>query len=104
MIQIIESVTEQNVNHASDFLVLEQQNNNFELANLKKLQQDCMSVTEKIEQLIKIEHDMTFYVQQKTLTKDYLETDSMPTMIGPNKMGELSLLNKLLKLFNPNTA
>ncbi|XP_071123839.1 transcription intermediary factor 1-beta-like [Mytilus edulis] len=53
LIRIIESVTEQNVNRASDFLILEQLNLNYEIANLKKLKRDCRSVTETIEQVIK---------------------------------------------------
>ncbi|CAC5413598.1 unnamed protein product [Mytilus coruscus] len=88
LIRMIESVTEQTVNRASDFLILEQQNIAFELAKIKKLQKDCTSVTDRIEQLTKIEHDMTFYVQQKSLTKEKTETDSIPMIIGPNKIGE----------------
>ncbi|VDI52068.1 Hypothetical predicted protein [Mytilus galloprovincialis] len=86
LIGIIESVTEQNVNRASDFLILEQQNLTYEIANLKKLQRDCRSFTETIEQLMKIKHDMTFYVQHESLTKDKVETDSITTIKDTNKI------------------
>lgn len=88
LIRIIESVTEKNVNRASDFLVFEQDKITNETANLKKLKRDCISVTETIEQLIKIKHDMTFYVQHEGLTKHKLDTDSIPKIKEQNKIEE----------------
>lgn len=90
LLRIIKSVAEQNVNRATDFLTNEQQGMNFELAKLKKIQKDYSSMTEKIDQLVQIEHDMTFYVQQKSLTKDFEETESIPTVADPENIGEFN--------------
>ncbi|XP_076071740.1 uncharacterized protein LOC143043215 [Mytilus galloprovincialis] len=91
LVRIIKSVAEQNVNRATDFLTNEQQGMNFELAKLKKIQKDYSSITEKIDQLIQMEHDMTFYVQQKLLTKDFVETESIPTVADPENIGEFKI-------------
>ncbi|VDI14851.1 Hypothetical predicted protein, partial [Mytilus galloprovincialis] len=91
LLRIIKSVGEQNVNRATDFLTNEQHGMNFELAKLKKIQKDYVSMTKKIDQLVQIEHDMTFYVQQKSLTKDFEETESIPTVADPENIGEFKI-------------
>lgn len=88
IIKNIESVTKQHSNRADDFLTNEQERMTSDLAGLRKLQADCSAITNKIEQMIQIEHDMTFYVQQQSLPKDFEETDSIPKIKYPNKIGE----------------
>lgn len=100
LIQIIELVAEQNDNRASDFLTTEQQIMVFELAKLKKLENDYNSIIDKIEQLIKIEHDMTFYVQQKSLKRDILEVESIPNEMDPDKIGEFAIEDFIDKIID----
>ncbi|CAG2207922.1 unnamed protein product [Mytilus edulis] len=77
MIRIIELVTENNLTYASDFLILEKQQLLYNLAKLKKSFSEYKSMHERHKVILKEKHDVTFFLKEKSLAKEFELIDAI---------------------------
>lgn len=86
LIRIIESITEINLTHASDFHVLEKQHLLYNLAKLEKSYSEYHSMHDRYEQILRDKHDVTFFLNQKSLSKEYELIDDIPLPDEPKEI------------------
>ncbi|XP_052078339.1 uncharacterized protein DDB_G0283697-like isoform X5 [Mytilus californianus] len=90
MIKIIESVTESNLTHASGFLILEKQQLLYNLAKLEKSFSEYNSMHERHKLILKEKHDVTFFLKQKSLAKEFELLDDIHLPEEPKEIGPLN--------------
>ncbi|XP_063415975.1 transcription intermediary factor 1-beta-like, partial [Mytilus trossulus] len=71
LIRIIESIAKINVTNASDFLVFEKQQLLYNVAKLEKSHSEYSSIQERYEQILRDKHDVTFFLNHKSLAKEF---------------------------------
>ncbi|XP_063414361.1 E3 ubiquitin-protein ligase TRIM45-like [Mytilus trossulus] len=92
MIRIIEWVTESNLTYASDFLILEKQQLVYNLAKLKKSFSEYKSMHERHKVILKEKHDVTFFLKQKSLAKEFELLDDINR---PEEPKEIKPFNRI---------
>lgn len=79
LVRIIETVTETHLTDASNFLVHEKQQLLCNLSKLEKSHREYYSLHEKFEQILGQKHDVSFFLKQILLTKEFELLDDIPT-------------------------
>lgn len=89
LIRIIESIAEINVTNASDFLVSEKQQLLYNVAKLEKSHSQYSSIQERYEQILRDKHDVTFFLNQKSLATEFELLDDIYHPEEPKKVEPL---------------
>lgn len=89
LIRIIESIAEINVTNASDFLVSEKQQLLYNVAKLEKSHSEYSSIQERYEQILRDKHDVTFFLNQKTLAAEFELLDDISHPEEPKEVEPL---------------
>lgn len=107
LIRIIESITEINLTHASDFHILEKQQLLFNLAKLEKTYSEYNSLHERCKQILKEKHDVSFFLIQESVANEFELLDDIPTYEEPKEIGALNqddfvdlVINKIESKYN----
>ncbi|CAC5406418.1 unnamed protein product [Mytilus coruscus] len=85
LVRIIETETQTNLTDASDFLVQEKQQLLCNLAKLEKSYSEYYSIHEKLEQILREKHDVSFFLNQISLIKEFESLDDISTPEEPKE-------------------
>lgn len=83
LVRIIETVTETHLTNASNFLVHEKKQLLCNLSKLEKSHGEYYSIHEKFEQILGQKHDVSFFLKQISLAKEFELLDDIPTPEEP---------------------
>lgn len=85
LVRIIETETQTNLTDSSDFLMQEKQQLLYNLAKLEKSYSEYHSIHEKFEQILREKHDVSFFLNQLPLIKEYESLDKISTPEEPKE-------------------
>ncbi|CAC5382790.1 unnamed protein product [Mytilus coruscus] len=88
---IVQVVTDVNINHASDFLALETAHWNQNLATVETLLQEHTSICTKLENVLTESHNVTFFINCCELLKEFEASEDFPVFDETNILHGLNV-------------
>lgn len=83
---VLHEVTDKKINHASDYLVLENVHWNHNLAKVETLLQEHTFMCTKLENILNESHNVTFYLNHSELIQEFTAADEIPVFEEPTRM------------------